>query len=128
MDVEYTKADRIISLNTPEDIYDIAALLRDQERFVVEKIVSRNNGEQAAVVSTSRLRNIAGKYTGKDDPVALVRTQGSFPGSRFFYLSNIVTQKGKEQKNKKYPGIFYRGIYFNSVLIKNYFIKIIFIV
>jgi fructose 1,6-bisphosphate aldolase/phosphatase len=30
-------------------------------------------------VSATRLHNIAGKYTGKDDPVAVVRTQGIFP-------------------------------------------------
>lgn len=29
--------------------------------------------------STSRLHNIAGVYTGKDDPVAIVRNQGLFP-------------------------------------------------
>ena len=36
---------------------------------------------QAAVVSTSRLHNIAGKYVGKDDPVAIVRTQKQFPST-----------------------------------------------
>ncbi len=35
--------------------------------------------EQIAAVSATRLHNIAGKYTGKDDPVAIVRTQGIFP-------------------------------------------------
>lgn len=81
MDVSYTKADRVISLNAPEELYSIAALLRDPERFVVEKIVSRHSGEQAAAISTTRLRNIAGKYTGKDDPIALVRVQGAFPAT-----------------------------------------------
>jgi len=32
-------------------------------------------------VSTTRLHNIAGKYTGKDDPVALIRVQGEFPAT-----------------------------------------------
>jgi fructose 1,6-bisphosphate aldolase/phosphatase len=81
MDVEYTEGDKIIELNAPEDLYDIAALLRDNERFVIESIHSRGNGEIAVAVSTSRLHNIAGKYTGKDDPVALVRVQGSFPAT-----------------------------------------------
>jgi len=81
MDVSCTEADRIIELNAPEEIYDIAALLRDPERFVVESIHSRENGEQAAAVSTTRLHNIAGKYTGKDDPVMLVRVQGAFPAT-----------------------------------------------
>ncbi|RLB07936.1 MAG: fructose 1,6-bisphosphatase [Deltaproteobacteria bacterium] len=81
MDVEYTEGDRIIELNAPEDLYDIAALLRDNERFVVESIHSRNTGEIAVAVSTSRLHNIAGRYTGKDDPVMLVRVQGGFPAT-----------------------------------------------
>ncbi len=81
MDVSYTEGDRIIELNAPEDGYDIAALLRDNERFVVESVWSRETGDIAASVSTTRLHNIAGKYTGKDDPVMLVRTQGAFPAT-----------------------------------------------
>jgi fructose 1,6-bisphosphate aldolase/phosphatase len=81
MDVSYTKADKVIELVAPEEIYDIAALLRDQERFVVESIWSRAGGEQAVAVSTTRLHNIAGKYTGKDDPVMLARCQHDFPAT-----------------------------------------------
>ncbi|OFW30622.1 MAG: fructose 1,6-bisphosphatase [Acidobacteria bacterium RIFCSPLOWO2_12_FULL_60_22] len=81
MDVEHTEGDRVIELNAPENLYDIATLLRDNQRFVVEAIYSRASGEQAAAVSTSRLHNIAGTYTGKDDPVMLVRTQSNFPAT-----------------------------------------------
>ncbi len=81
MDVSHVKGDRVISLNTPEEMYDLAALLRDNERFVVESVFARSDNGQAAVVSTTRLHNIAGKYTGKDDPVMLVRTQKSFPAT-----------------------------------------------
>lgn len=81
MDVNYTEGDRVIELNAPEELYDIAALLRDNQRFVIEAIYSRNTGEVAASVSTTRLHNIAGKYTGKDDPVMLVRVQGVFPAT-----------------------------------------------
>ncbi|MBN2428969.1 MAG: fructose 1,6-bisphosphatase [Deltaproteobacteria bacterium] len=81
MDVSHTEGDRIIELNAPEELYDIAALLRDPERFVVESVWSRQSGEQAVVVSTTRLHNIAGKYTGKDDPVMLVRVQKNFPAT-----------------------------------------------
>ncbi len=81
MDVSHVDADRVISLNAPEDLYDMAALLRDPERFVVESIHSRHTGEQAVAVSTTRLHNIAGKYTGKDDPIMLVRVQGAFPAT-----------------------------------------------
>jgi fructose 1,6-bisphosphate aldolase/phosphatase len=81
MDVSQTEGDSVIELNAPEDIYDIAALLRDNQRFVVESIHSRNNLEHAVSVSTTRLHNIAGKYTGKDDPVMIVRVQGAFPAT-----------------------------------------------
>ncbi len=81
IDVEYTEKDKIVELNSPEDLYDIAALLRDNERYVIESIYSRSTGNQAVSISTTRLHNIAGKYTGKDDPVALVRVQGEFPAT-----------------------------------------------
>ena len=81
MDVSHTETDRVIELSAPEEIYDIAALLRDPERYVVESVWSRATGEQAVAVATSRLHNIAGKYTGKDDPVMLVRTQMNFPAT-----------------------------------------------
>ena len=81
MDVSHTEGDRIIELDAPEQLYDIAALLRDPERYVVESVWNRATGEQAVAVATSRLHNIAGKYTGKDDPVMLVRVQMNFPAT-----------------------------------------------
>ncbi len=81
MDVTNIHADRVITLRVPEDYYSIATLLRDPETYVIESIKSRHYKEIAAVVSTSRLHNIAGTYTGKDDPVALVRTQKQFPST-----------------------------------------------
>ncbi len=81
MDVDHTDGDRVIELDAPEELYDLAALLRDPERFVIESIRSRTSGDLAVVASTARLHNIAGKYTGKDDPVMLVRVQKSFPAS-----------------------------------------------
>jgi fructose 1,6-bisphosphate aldolase/phosphatase len=81
MDVSYTEGDRFIDLMAPDDLYDLAALLRDNDRFVVESICSRHDGDVAVAVSTQRLHNIAGKYTGKDDPVMLVRVQKNFPAT-----------------------------------------------
>ena len=81
MDVNHTEGDRVIELNAPEELYEIATLLRDPERFVIESVWSRATGEQAVAVATSRLHNIAGKYTGKDDPVMLVRAQMNFPAT-----------------------------------------------
>jgi fructose 1,6-bisphosphate aldolase/phosphatase len=81
MDVAHTGGDRVIQLDAPEELYDLAALLRDNQRFVIEGIFTRESQEQAVAVSTTRLHNIAGRYTGKDDPVALIRTQSSFPAT-----------------------------------------------
>jgi fructose 1,6-bisphosphate aldolase/phosphatase len=81
MDVNFTEGDRMIELNAPEELYDIAALLRDTERYVIESVWSRATSDQAVAVATSRLHNIAGKYVGKDDPVMLVRVQKDFPAT-----------------------------------------------
>jgi fructose 1,6-bisphosphate aldolase/phosphatase len=69
----------LITLHAPEDAYKISVLLRDNERFGIKAIYSRTYQEHAVSVSTDRLHTIAGKYTGKDDPIALIRTQGIFP-------------------------------------------------
>ena len=79
IDMDNTHGDSIISLNAPEDYYRMTVLLRDNERFGIDSIVSRFSGETAAAISATRMHNIAGTYTGKDDPVALVRNQGIFP-------------------------------------------------
>lgn len=79
IDMDNTEGDSIISLNAPEDYYKITVLLRDNERFGIDSIVSRHTGQTAAAISATRLHNIAGIYTGKDDPVAVVRNQGIFP-------------------------------------------------
>ncbi|MEK6853969.1 MAG: fructose 1,6-bisphosphatase, partial [Nanoarchaeota archaeon] len=78
MAVTYTEGDRVIEHNAPEELYELADLIRDNDRFVVEGIYSRATGEQAVAVGTTRLHNIAGKYTGKDAPPMLVRTQSQF--------------------------------------------------
>lgn len=79
IDMDNTGGDSIISLNLPEDYYKATVLLRDNERFGIDSIVSRYSGQKAAAISATRMHNIAGTYTGKDDPVALVRNQGIFP-------------------------------------------------
>ncbi len=80
IDMNNTKGgDHIITLDAPEDYYKISFLLRDNERFGIKAVYSRTYNEQAASLSTDRLHSIAGKYTGKDDPVALIRNQGIFP-------------------------------------------------
>ena len=80
IDMNNTGGDSIIELNAPEDYYRLAILLRDNERFGIDSIYSRTYDEEpAAAISAMRLHNIAGTYTGKDDPIALIRNQGIFP-------------------------------------------------
>lgn len=54
MDVEHTAGDRVVELATPEGLHDVAVLLRDTERFVVESVASRHSGETCVAVSTLR--------------------------------------------------------------------------
>jgi fructose 1,6-bisphosphate aldolase/phosphatase len=80
IDMEHRGADRVIELETPEQHLDLAVLLRDEFRFGIQAIHHRLYPQQQVVaVSTDRLHTIAGAYVGKDDPVAIVRTQGIFP-------------------------------------------------
>ncbi|HEV2387752.1 MAG TPA: fructose 1,6-bisphosphatase [Candidatus Acidoferrales bacterium] len=80
MDHHGHDSDRVIRLDVPERTWDVACLLQNPDRFAIEAVHSRYQpDEQVASVSATRLHNIAGKYTGKDDPIAVVRTQGIFP-------------------------------------------------
>jgi fructose 1,6-bisphosphate aldolase/phosphatase len=79
MDLEHTAGDRVVELDVPEDSWRLLALLMEPHRFAIREITSRATGETVAAVSTQRLHNIAGEYVGKDDPVAVVRTQKDFP-------------------------------------------------
>ncbi len=80
IDMDHKDRDRLIRLEVPERVWDVAALLQNPDRFAIEAIHSRHKpDEQIVAVSATRLHNIAGTYTGKDDPVAVVRTQGIFP-------------------------------------------------
>jgi len=70
---------RKITLHTPEESYDLLMFLGAPSRFAVKRVFSRATGQIAAVASTERLTEIAGRYVGKDDPVLVVRCQGNFP-------------------------------------------------
>ena len=80
MNYKGEKGDRVITLEVPERSWDVAALLHNPDRYAIEAIYSRYRpGEQIVAVAATRLHNIAGVYTGKDDPIAIARTQGMFP-------------------------------------------------
>src|ERR687898_747457 len=48
---------------------------------VIHSVMSSDGKEQIVSASTDRLHNIAGTYVGKDDPIAIVRTQKNFPAT-----------------------------------------------
>jgi fructose 1,6-bisphosphate aldolase/phosphatase len=80
IDMDHSDSDRLIELNVPEQAWEVATLLQNPDRFAIESIRSRYVPDETIVsVSATRMHNIAGKYTGKDDPVALVRVQALFP-------------------------------------------------
>lgn len=87
IDMDNTAGDSIIELDAPEDYYRIAMLLRDNERFAIDSIVSRTDNEPAAAITAQRLHNVAGVYTGKDDPAAIIRNQGIFPAPEEILLA-----------------------------------------
>jgi len=73
-----------VFMKAPEEMYDILALIGSKGRFVIKRVYPKEGGalppdEPVAVVSTEKLYKIAGKYVGKDDPVAIVRAQSGLP-------------------------------------------------
>ncbi|MFQ6052659.1 MAG: fructose-1,6-bisphosphate aldolase/phosphatase [Candidatus Bathyarchaeia archaeon] len=70
---------RSVVLKTPEESYQLLALIGTTERYMVSRVRRAEDGEIAAASSTTKLSLIAGKYVGKDDPVCLVRSQSGFP-------------------------------------------------
>lgn len=78
-EVHDLKERRRVMLTTPEEWYDLLALIGAPGRYAVRCVVSRATGEVAAVASTDRLAGLAGRHAGNDDPTAIVRCQGNFP-------------------------------------------------
>lgn len=78
------KENEKIMMKTPEEIYDILALIGAKGRFVIKRVFPKESSklpsdEPVAAISTEKLYQIAGEYVGKDDPVALVRAQSGLP-------------------------------------------------
>jgi fructose 1,6-bisphosphate aldolase/phosphatase len=77
MDVEEGK---IAELELWQDKPVLEAALMYPGRYVISSVYTKS-GEPIASLSTDRLHNIAGTYVGKDDPIAIVRTQKNFPAT-----------------------------------------------
>ena len=73
-----------VLLKTPEEMYDLLALVGAKSHFVIKRVFPKNTSklpadEAVAVISTEKLYQIAGEYVGKDDPVGVVRAQSGLP-------------------------------------------------
>ncbi len=68
-----------ITLQTPEELYDLLVFIGATSRYVVRSVYRKSDGEIAAAASTQKLSLMAGRYVGKDDPVLIVRAQSGFP-------------------------------------------------
>ena len=78
------KEHKRVVLNTPEELYDLLALIGAKSRYVIKRVFPKeghkvSKDEPVAVVSTEKLYEVAGEYVGKDDPVAIVRAQSGLP-------------------------------------------------
>ena len=78
-EVHDVKGHKKIVFDTPEEIYDLLVFIGAPARYMIKAVYSKADNEIAAVSSTQRLSLIAGRYVGKDDPVALVRAQSGCP-------------------------------------------------
>ena len=66
-------------LNTPEESYDLLAMIGTTGRYILKSIKRKSDKMIAAKVSITKLSLIAGRYVGKDDPVCIVRAQHGLP-------------------------------------------------
>jgi fructose 1,6-bisphosphate aldolase/phosphatase len=71
--------DKVVDIHTPDESYDLLALIGTPARYVIHSVYRRADGLLAAAASTARLSLIAGRYVGKDDPVMFVRAQHGLP-------------------------------------------------
>ena len=69
-----------VFLNCPEEMYDLLALIGSTGRYVIKRVWSKK-GEIAAAITTETLNLTDKGYVGKDDPVAIVRSQSGFPAN-----------------------------------------------
>ncbi|MHA2377865.1 MAG: fructose-1,6-bisphosphate aldolase/phosphatase [Candidatus Thorarchaeota archaeon] len=67
-----------VEMKCPEEMYDVLALLGSTGTFTIKKVY-RADGMVCASISTDKLHAVAGKYVGKDDPVAIIRAHSGLP-------------------------------------------------
>jgi len=72
---------KVAELKMWQDKPELEAALMYPGRYVVHSVMSGDGLDHIVSASTDRLHNIAGTYVGKDDPIAIVRTQKNFPAT-----------------------------------------------
>jgi fructose 1,6-bisphosphate aldolase/phosphatase len=72
---------KVAELKMWQDKAELEAALMYPGRYVVHSVMSSDGADQIVSASTDRLHNIAGTYVGKDDPIAIIRTQKNFPAT-----------------------------------------------
>ncbi|MFQ6077166.1 MAG: fructose 1,6-bisphosphatase, partial [Candidatus Bathyarchaeia archaeon] len=72
---------RMVTLYCPKEMYELLALIGTTGRYVIRRVFRSKDNLPCAAVSTTRLSLIAGRYVGKDDPVAFVRAQAGLPAA-----------------------------------------------
>ena len=78
------KEHKNVFMNSPEEMYDLLALIGAKSRFVIKRVFPKKSSklpsdEPVSVISTEKLYQIAGEYVGKDDPAGAVRAQSGLP-------------------------------------------------
>jgi len=74
-----SKENKSVVLKSPEEIHELIGLLGTSMRYTISRVWRAKDDLSCAVTSTTKLSLIAGKYVGKDDPVAIVRAQRGLP-------------------------------------------------
>lgn len=68
-----------VTLKTPEEAYDLIALIETVQRYMVSRVWRATDNLICATGSVTRLSQIADKNVGKDDPVMITRGQHGLP-------------------------------------------------
>ena len=68
-----------VVLKCPEEMYELIGLLGTSTRYTLSRVWRARDDFPCTVTSTTKLSLIAGKYVGKDDPVAILRAQHGLP-------------------------------------------------
>lgn len=71
--------DKKVVLKCPEEMYELLALIGSIKRYVISRVWRAEDNLICASTSITSLAHIAGKYIGKDDPVAIIRAQHGLP-------------------------------------------------